>query len=66
MDLQIGHLEDRYLARIYLSLLFIMKLFLYFFPNQFFQKIAFFAFSHKQITRHLVKGVLLQVVFCKV
>ena len=34
MDLQIGHLEDRYLARIYLSLLFIMKLFLYFFRKK--------------------------------
>ena len=34
-----GHLEDRYHARFTLLLLFTMKFFLHFFPNQFFKKI---------------------------
>ena len=42
MDLQTGHLEDRYHARIILLLLFFMKFFCIFFPNQFFQKTVFF------------------------
>ena len=41
MDLQTGHLEDRYHARIIL-LLFIRKIFCIFFPSQCFQKIVFF------------------------
>ena len=40
MDLQTSHLEDRYHARIIL-LLFTMKFFCFFFPNQFFQKLYF-------------------------
>ena len=40
MDLQTGHLEDRYHARIILLLLFFMKFI--FFPNQFFKKNCIF------------------------
>ena len=59
MDLQTGILEDRYRVRIILLLLFTIKIFLYFFPSHFFQKVLFFAFWGKKIRRHLVKVVLL-------
>ena len=42
MDLQTGHLEDRYHLRIILLLLYTMKFFLYFFLNEFFQKNCIF------------------------
>ena len=42
MDLQTSYLEERYHARIILLLLFTMRVFCIFFPNQFFQKIVFF------------------------
>ena len=57
--LQTGHLEDRYHARVILSLLYTMKFFCIFLLNQFFQKILFFAFWRKKIRSHFVKGVLL-------
>ena len=40
MDLKTGHLEDRYHARINLLLLFSIKFFYIFFPNQFFCVLA--------------------------
>ena len=67
MDLQTGHLADRYHAQIILLLLCTMKLFLYFFFwISFSKKLFFFAFWCKKIRRHLVKVGLWQVVFCKV
>ena len=42
MDLQTGHLEDKYHARIILLLLFTVKFFCIFFLSQFFQKIGIF------------------------
>ena len=41
MDLQTGHLEDRYHARIIFIIIY-YEVFSYFFPNQFFQKIVSF------------------------
>ena len=58
MDLQTGHLEDRYHVRIVSLSLFTMKFFcIFFFHINFPQKMYFFAFWHKKISRHLVKGV---------
>ena len=42
MDLQTGHLEDRYHARIILLLLFIMKVFCIFWQINFSKKLEFF------------------------
>ena len=43
MDLQTSHLEDRYHCVDYFIIIIIyFEVFLYFFPNQFFQKIVFF------------------------
>ena len=67
MDLQTGHLEDKYHAHItLLLLLFTMKFFCKFIRNNFSKKFYFFAFWRKKIRKHLVKGVLLGVVYCKV
>ena len=60
MDLQTGHLEDRYHGRIILLLLsFTTKIFCIFFRINFSKKLYFFAFWRKKISTHLVKGVLL-------
>ena len=67
MDLQTGHLEDRYHARIILLLLFTMKAFCIFFRSEslfpiffiFYFIFFFFAFWRKMIRIHLGKGVLL-------
>ena len=64
MDLQIGHLEDRYNARIILLLLCTMKSFCIFFPNQFFQKgvsvCVFAEENHKELSESCspINGVL--------
>ena len=43
----------------YFIIIIYYEVFLYFFLNQFFQKIVIFAFWREKIRRHLVKGVLL-------
>ena len=58
MDLQTGHLEDRYHAQIILLLLFTMRFFCIFFRDNFPPKMYFFALWRKKIMRHLVKVVL--------
>ena len=78
MDLQTCHLEGRYHARIILLLLSLLSLLLlllilwyyevllyFFFWINFSRKLYSFAFWRKKIRRHLVKVVLLYVVFCK-
>ena len=63
MDLQTGHLEDRYHYFFwYFIIIIYYEVFVFFFPNQFFPNIFFFffffAFWHKKIRRQPVKGVL--------
>ena len=58
MDLQTGHLEDRYHAQI-LLLLFTMKFFIFFSESIFPKNCIGFAFSRQKIRRHLVRVVLL-------
>ena len=66
MDLQTGHLEDRYNARIVLLLLFTTNFFPIFYRINFSKKLYIFALWRNKIRRHLVIVVLLYVLFCKV
>ena len=58
MDLQTGHLEDRYHTRIILLLLFTMKFFCIFSESIFPKKCIFFAFWRKKIRRYLVNSLV--------
>ena len=57
MDLQTGHLEDRYHVQIVLLLLFSVTFFCVFSESNFPKLFIFLAFGHKKIRKHLVKGV---------
>ena len=59
MDLQTGHLEDKYQARIIVLLLFTMRIFCIFFQINFSIFFFFSIFWRKNIRRHLVKDALL-------
>ena len=59
MDLQTGHLEDRYNARIVLLLLFTTNFFSIFYRINFSKKLYIFALWRNKIRRHLVIVVLL-------
>ena len=72
MDLQTGHLEDRYHVQIILLWLFTVKFFCIFFPNKFFQKFVFYcvlAWENRERfseTCYLISGVLQGLVkICK-